>query len=270
MTRPPSQCATSSNSSSALAPRSRQVIWPNAELGRRGGRGGLRDRCPMDVELGGERLRNKGHLASYTGTAARRPQPEPSHFAHGDPTPDEGEVLVRHVSFADVAESYLGIDGSEGMIAAALARGSGAGCTFARQDLEDLELPSRSFELVISRMALHYVDDLHLVFGAVRRALCPGGRFVYSVSHPVITSHDSQTGGPRTNWTVDHYFVRGPRPRPWFGSTVTWHHRTVEDYVRLLLDHGFTSPQLLEGNDQELTRWRRVPLMLLMSATAPI
>lgn len=175
------------------------------------------------------------------------------------------------------AESYLGIDGSEGMIAAAIARGPAAGCTFDRQDFEDLKLPSCSFDLVISRMALHYVVDLQPVFHTVRRALHPGGRFVFSVSHPVITSHDAQNLGLRTNWTVDEYFIRGPRPRPWFGSTVTWHHRTVEDYVCLLLDHDFTltslsecepSPQLLEGNAPELTRRRRVPLMLLMSATA--
>lgn len=177
------------------------------------------------------------------------------------------------------AASYLGIDGSEGMIAAALERDPVPGATFSRQHFEDLQLPDRSFGLVISRMALHYVGDLGPVFETVRRALHPGGRFVFSVTHPVITSHDSQTTGPRTSWTVDDYFVRGQRPRPWFGSTVTWHHRTIEDYVRLVLGHGFRlaglsecepSPSLLADNQDELQRRRRVPLMLLVSASSEV
>jgi len=57
------------------------------------------------------------------------------------------------------------------------------------------------------------------------------------VVHPVITSHDNLGDGPRTSWIVDGYFDRGPRERAWFGSSVVWQHRTIEDYVRLVTGH---------------------------------
>ena len=127
-------------------------------------------------------------------------------------------------------------------------------------------------------MALHYIEDLAPVFRMIQRALRPGGWSVFTVAHPVITSHDAGGDGPRTAWLVDHYFDRGPRTRPWFGSMVTWHHRTIEDYLDLLLSSGFTIDRLCEcepeaallaGDPDELQRRRHVPLILLLAASAP-
>jgi hypothetical protein len=92
----------------------------------------------------------------------------------------------------------------------------------------------------------------------------------------VITSHDQEPVGPRTTWTVDRYFEAGPRHRSWFGQQVTWHHRTIETYVRALHDASFSldmlsecepRPALLAGDTAELARRRRVPLILLLAAS---
>jgi hypothetical protein len=57
---------------------------------------------------------------------------------------------------------------------------------------------------------------------------------------------------------------------------VTWHHRTIETYLRALHDTGFSldmlsecepRPSLLADDADELTRRRRVPLMLLLAGT---
>ncbi len=174
------------------------------------------------------------------------------------------------------AASYVGLDGSAGMIGEARRRVASDQATFVHGDIEDLDVDAGSFDVVISRMALHYVERLDAAFAAVRGALVDDGRFVFSVVHPVVTSHDTPSDGPRTSWTVDGYFDRGPRDRAWFGAAVRWQHRTVEDYVRLVLQHGFRLDTLSEcepsevllGDDaDELARRRRVPIMLLIGAT---
>ncbi len=173
------------------------------------------------------------------------------------------------------AQSYVGVDGSATMIDTAQALYGSAQARFVCGDIEDPDSIAGTFDLVISRMALHYVERLDVVIDRIRLAVPVGGRMVFSVVHPIITSDNGSGGGQRTTWTVDRYFDRGPRDRSWFGSTVRWYHRTTEDYVRIATDHGFRIETLsecepraerFEGEPAELARRRRVPLMLLLAA----
>jgi SAM-dependent methyltransferase len=172
------------------------------------------------------------------------------------------------------AESYLGVDGSRKMVERARQNLRGTDGRAELRDLEDFDAPPASADLVTSRLAMHYLEDLAPVLAAVSRALRPGGRFVMTVLHPVITSYDNHPNGPRTSWTVDDYFDRGPRERSWFGGQVTWHHRTIDDYVRAFLVAGLRIAGLREcepveerfrGDVDELARRRRVPLFLLLA-----
>ena len=172
------------------------------------------------------------------------------------------------------AASYLGIDGSRNMVERAGENLRGTSGRVELGDLERVTAQPASADLVTSRLALHYVEDIAPVLTTVSLALRPGGRFVMTVVHPVITAHDNRPDGPRTTWTVDDYFDLGPRSRAWFGGRVTWYHRTVEDYVRSLLGAGLTLTGLREcepvagrfgGDTAELARRRRVPLFLLLA-----
>ncbi|MDT8871069.1 class I SAM-dependent methyltransferase [Komagataeibacter rhaeticus] len=58
------------------------------------------------------------------------------------------------------AGSVLGIDLSENMLARARGFGHDAAITYARQDLETLDLPAAAFDLAYSSLALHYIRDL--------------------------------------------------------------------------------------------------------------
>jgi SAM-dependent methyltransferase len=143
-------------------------------------------------------------------------------------------------------------------------------------DIEDLAEPAESFDLVLSRMALHYVADLGRVFRACHACLAPGGRVMFTVVHPVITSHDARESStePRQNWVVDDYFDTGPRDQQWLGTRTVWHHRTVEDYVTELRNAGFALINLREcaphrerfDDHAEFERRRRIPLVLLLAA----
>lgn len=175
--------------------------------------------------------------------------------------------------------SYLGIDGSSNMVALAKETLGGTSGQVVRAAIETWAYPVQQFDLVASRLALHYVEDVDAVFARVFRSLVPGGRFVFSVEHPVITSCDRawRSGGPRQHWIVDDYFVTGPRVTSWMGGQVIKYHRTIEDYYIALRQAGFAVDAVRESRPQralfsdEATyeRRKRIPLMLFFCSDVP-
>jgi len=172
------------------------------------------------------------------------------------------------------ARSYHGVDGSHRMIELAGRNLAGTAGTVELADIEDVSPPAGSLDMITARLSLHYVADVGRVLKVAAEALATEGRFIFTVVHPVITSHDNQPTGPRTSWTVDDYFNTGPRVRNWLGSQVTWHHRTIQDHVGLVTEAGLTLtalrecepvPERFDGHADELARRRRVPLFLLLN-----
>lgn len=189
-----------------------------------------------------------------------------------------GDADFAHAVIDRRGHSYVGVDGSAAMIGEARLRIEHPKVSLIHEGIENYVGEPESFDLVASRMSLHYIDDLDAVLGNVRLALRPGGRLIFTVVHPVITSPIKPKEGRRTDYTVDRYFERGQRVRQWFGSTVTWQHRTIEDYVSVVQRCGldFVSlrecepdPAFFADRPDELKRRRRVPLMLLVSARRP-
>jgi SAM-dependent methyltransferase len=171
---------------------------------------------------------------------------------------------------------YLGIDASARMTEAARSALLGTAGEARRGAIEQFSAPADSFDLVISRMALHYVENLDAALAACRDCLARDGRMVFTVVHPVITSHDARpdTEEPRTNWVVDDYFEPGAREQDWLGEEVVWYHRTVEQYVACFQRAGFRltavsecspRPERFAGETEELARRRRIPLFLLLA-----
>jgi len=169
--------------------------------------------------------------------------------------------------------SYHGIDSSRRMVERAKVTLQGSSGTVTFGTMEKFSAPPDSVDLVISRLALHYVEHIEPILRACHTCLVDSGRLVFTVTHPVITSHDSRTGEKRTSWVVDDYFVPGARPQTWMGGRVVWFHRTIEDYVRAVQQAGFRITRLSEcapsqahftEDPHEYQRRCRVPLFLLL------
>ncbi len=184
--------------------------------------------------------------------------------------------FAEHLIARGVA-AYHGIDSSILMIEKARAGENAARASFELSDIEELSLQSAQYDLVTSRMALHYVSDLNRLMSQIRMCLGVAGRVVFSVVHPVITSALTSESGPRSNWLVDDYFTQGTRTRQWFNQEVSWQHRTVEQYVKALTGNGMRLTDLCECEPEasafaqapdELVRRRRIPLVLLLAADA--
>ncbi|WP_098742175.1 class I SAM-dependent methyltransferase [Paenibacillus sp. EZ-K15] len=169
--------------------------------------------------------------------------------------------------------AYVGIEGSRNMVKAASSNlADYNNGTVVHMRIEEFTYPRDSYDLVLSRLAIHYLQDIERVFQCIHQCLKPSGRFVFSVEHPVITS-TLQPSGTRTNWVVDHYFSEGYREQQWLGGTVQKYHRTVEDYFRAMQEAGFIVEQLRESrpvrehflNEETYERRRRIPLFLFLA-----
>lgn len=187
-----------------------------------------------------------------------------------------GDAALGRTLLEAGCRSYHGIDASERMIERATETLKWTSGTVSLGTIEAFAAPPDSFDVVVSRVVLHYVEAIAPVLRACHTCLSAGGRFIFSVVHPMVTSHDARTAGEkRTNWIVDEYFVRGPRVQRWPGGQVIWFHRTTEDYVAELHQAGFRlvhlgecEPQYdrFDGHGDEYQRRRRIPLFLLLGA----
>jgi SAM-dependent methyltransferase len=172
--------------------------------------------------------------------------------------------------------SYLGLESSHKLVDYANQNLNHPAVQVILTRIEDWDYPPNQFDLVISRLALHYVADLAHTFRNAYLTLRPGGRFVFSIIHPVITSCDRsrEGGGQRHDWIVDDYFVPGSRSVYFMGERVEQFHRTIEDIFTALQDANFTVEHLRESYPQPkyfadaalFERRRRIPLFLFFAA----
>ncbi|HEY9620257.1 MAG TPA: class I SAM-dependent methyltransferase [Crinalium sp.] len=177
------------------------------------------------------------------------------------------------------ARSYIGIEASRAMVDIALAQLTNTPGNVRHQRIESWTAQSEQTDLISSRLALQYVENLEPVFQEAYQALRPGGRMIFSVEHPVITSNfASLADGRRTTWLVDDYFKPGARVHQWLGHEVTKYHRTLEEYFDLIAAAGFKLERIRESRPQpqkfssqeEYERRMRIPLFLFISARKSI
>lgn len=175
--------------------------------------------------------------------------------------------------------SYTGVEASRNMCELARRSLAGTEGELVEAPIEAWEYPPEAFDLVVSRLALHYVEDLPRICGLIFDALTQGGRFAFSVEHPVITSCDRgwPAGTQRQDWIVDDYHLAGRRVTRWLGGEVVKYHRTVEDHFAALQQAGFVIQGLREARPQRerfaqeatYARRMRIPLFLVMAAQKP-
>lgn len=176
------------------------------------------------------------------------------------------------------AAQVLGIDISEKMLARAAAMTDDSGITYTRADIEVIELPPNSFNLVYSSLAFHYIEDFTRLLTEIRKTLTPGGSLVFSVEHPIYTAPIEPAwtvdGAGRKTWLLNNYLVEGHRTTNWLVKGVVKYHRTVATIINTLLQSGFTMSRIEEWGptDEQIAGWpeladeRQRPTFLLVSA----
>ncbi|NUP52949.1 MAG: class I SAM-dependent methyltransferase [Catenulispora sp.] len=180
--------------------------------------------------------------------------------------------LARRLADAGAVD-VLAVDSSWRMLAAAARHPR---IRYLRADIDELSLRRCSADLVVSSLALHYVADYAGLVQRVAHWLRPGGRFVFSVEHPICTASDPMTGWRRiaedTVWPVDRYASEGPRTQTWIVEGIQKHHRRVATLIGGLLDAGLEltgvdepepSPAMVRRHPHLAEHLRRPPLLVL-------
>jgi SAM-dependent methyltransferase len=128
------------------------------------------------------------------------------------------------------------------------ARGRTPAVALVQADAARLPLRSASFDLACSAYgAVPFVADAAAVFREVARVLRPGGRWVFSVTHPVRWAFPDAPG-PAGLVADRPYFDRTPYVELDADGTPSYveHHRTLGDLVRALVGAGLRVVDLVE------------------------
>lgn len=139
---------------------------------------------------------------------------------------------------------------------------SGLRVPVVQADAEALPFAAETFDVACSAFgALPFVADPGAVFAEVRRVLRPGGRFVFSVSHPIRWAFPDDPG-PRGLTSDRSYFDRAPYEERDERGTLTYveHHRTLGDWVGLIAGSGLVltglvEPEWPEGHERVWGGW---------------
>ena len=136
------------------------------------------------------------------------------------------------------ARSVTGVDLSERMLAEAAARGPGLPIRYERADLETYAPARGAYDLVFSSLAVHYLADFDGFVGRVRDGLRPGGRFVFSMEHPVFAARSKpdliRDASGHLLGVVDDYLREGERVTNWIADGVVKYHRLISTTIDAL------------------------------------
>ncbi|MFE1933704.1 class I SAM-dependent methyltransferase [Streptomyces sp. NPDC059474] len=138
----------------------------------------------------------------------------------------------------------------------------GAGVALVQADATALPFRDGSFDLACSAYgAVPFVAEPVRVMREVRRVLRPGGRWVFSVTHPIRWAFPDEPG-PEGLSVAGSYFDRTPYVEQDESGRAVYveHHRTVGDRVRDVVAGGFRLVDLVEPewpawNHQEWGGW---------------
>ncbi len=147
--------------------------------------------------------------------------------------------LLSKINFSDLQS------GSEKMLEKAQEKTDDPFISYLKIPIEDIQFSASQFDVVLSSLAIHYLQNFEALCKKVYTYLKPGGSFVFSVEHPIFTSRHEQDWyndeqGNRLHWPVDHYQTEGIRETTFLTENVIKYHRTLSTYMNDLIQVGFT------------------------------
>lgn len=153
------------------------------------------------------------------------------------------------------AESVMGIDISEKMLAYAKEHNSADNIVYRRMAMEDIETIGRSFDLVTSSLVFDYVEDFAGLMRKIHNLMKEDAKFVFSMSHPIVTAWDGvydrytrTETGERLYANLRNYCVEGKRKVDWVVNGYECYHRTVSSLINALIGAGFVIEECREAH----------------------
>ena len=163
-----------------------------------------------------------------------------------------GEECVEYIKMG--AKAVVGVDISEKMLEVAKEKNSDPAITYLCMPMEDIGSIEGEFDLAVSSLALHYIEDFKGVVKNVGRLLKKGGEFIFSQEHPMVTCHSGTAGsrwtrdenGKKIHVNISNYGKEGERETSWFVDNVKIYHRMFSTVINDLAEGGFAVERLAE------------------------
>ena len=157
------------------------------------------------------------------------------------------------------AEYILGIDLSEHMINIANKENKKDGVEYRVLAMEDIATITDKFDIVISSLAFHYVEDYNKLLKDIYSLLNQDGYLVFSQEHPLVTSiilsNDIKHRHTEINnkWVclVADYNRVGKRISDWNDEAVIKYHRNFSEIINGLVNNNFKIEEILEPTPSE-------------------
>ncbi len=160
------------------------------------------------------------------------------------------------------------------------AASAGVSLECVQGDMEDLSaLSGRRFDLVLSVCALMYVLNISAVFRQVAGVLRPGGRFIFSVDHPIFMAIGATELWPDEGADPD-YSYQGAVKWRWLPEDeyeFTTFRRPVSEFVNALHASGLCIQRMVDLYPTDFSKWgptesrlrRRFPSAMMLLSTKP-
>lgn len=150
------------------------------------------------------------------------------------------------------AKKVVGIDISKKMLNIAMTENSNPNITYLNMPMENISELDEKFDVVVSSLALHYVEDYAGLIHNIYALLKEDGDFVFSQENPLNTSFsDGQRWtrdetGKKLFANISNYGIDGERESIWFVDHVKKYHRTFSTIINTLIEEGFSIEKTLE------------------------
>jgi SAM-dependent methyltransferase len=164
-----------------------------------------------------------------------------------------GGGQLAHYCAENGASSVTAIDLSRRMIEYAQHHNAHSSIRYVCGPLESVSDRPESYDLVVSSLVMHYIEDYEETVMRVAELLRPGGYFIFSTLHPNITAPKKvrrwvrDGDGNKLHWPLDDYLDEGPRTISLLPdcSAELWH-RAMSTTIKAFTPAGMSLCELVE------------------------
>lgn len=157
------------------------------------------------------------------------------------------------------AKQVVGIDISEKMLQMAEKENKSDNVQFLRISMNDLSSLNQKFDIILSSLAVHYIENFDKLLKDIFELLNDGGLFIFSQEHPLTTALKKESYWSRDNdgnilhYNLTDYSLLGERKTNWIIDNVIKYHRSFSAIFNSLIAEGFLIEKVLEPLPDEKT-----------------
>jgi SAM-dependent methyltransferase len=118
--------------------------------------------------------------------------------------------------------------------------------------IEDLEIKNQKFDIIISSLMTHYIENYTGLIEKVVSLLNTNGEFIFSTEHPIVTARKEMNNwikdedGNKLHWGLDNYHEEGKREEHWYIDGVVKYHRNISTLINTLINSGLVLEKIIE------------------------